>query len=106
MPDLRAVVVDDERLARLELCTLLAAHPVEVVGQAVDADAAEALLTDLEGAGARPDVVFLDVQMPGRSGFDLLADLEAAPDVVFVTAYDEHALRAFEVSAVDYLLKP
>ena len=103
---LRALVVDDERLARQELCALLAEHPVEVVGQAVDADAAEALLEDLAAQGERPDVVFLDVQMPGRSGFDLLEGLDGAPDVVFVTAYDEHALRAFAVSAVDYLLKP
>lgn len=104
---LRAVLVDDERLARRELRALLAAHPeVKVVGEAEDADAADALLADLDAAGGRPDVLFLDVQMPGRSGFDLLDGLEAAPDVVFVTAYDEHALRAFRVSALDYLLKP
>ncbi|WP_412062145.1 LytR/AlgR family response regulator transcription factor [Rubrivirga sp. IMCC45206] len=110
MPDprpLRAVVVDDERLARRELRTLLAAHPeVEVVAEAVDADAAEAVLAGLAADGAPPDVLFLDVQMPGRTGFDLLDGLDAAPDVVFVTAYDEHALRAFRVSALDYLLKP
>ena len=110
MPDtrpLRAVLVDDERLARRELRTLLAAHPeTEIVGEAEDADAAEALLARLRADGEAPDVLFLDVQMPGRSGFDLLDDLDAAPDVVFVTAYDEHALRAFRVSALDYLLKP
>ena len=108
MPDaLRAVIVDDERLARRELRALLAAHPeVEVVGEAEDADAADALLDRLRQDGEAPDVVFLDVQMPGRSGFDLLDGLDAAPDVVFVTAYDEHALRAFRVSALDYLLKP
>ena len=103
MPDLRALIVDDEPLARRELRRLLAAHPVTVVGEAADADEAEALLTD---ADTLPDVVFLDIQMPGRTGFDLLDDLEVAPDVVFVTAYDEHALRAFRVSALDYLLKP
>ena len=103
---LRAVLVDDERLARRELAALLAAHPVEVVGEAADADQAEALLARLAAAGTPPDVVFLDVQMPERTGFDLLDGLEAAPDVVFVTAYDEHALRAFRVSALDYLLKP
>ncbi|WP_420455478.1 LytR/AlgR family response regulator transcription factor [Rubrivirga sp.] len=108
MPDpLRALLVDDERLARRELRALLAAHPeVEVVGEAADADQAQALLDRLAADGAPPDVVFLDVQMPGRSGFDLLDDLDAVPDVVFVTAYDEHALRAFRVSALDYLLKP
>ena len=109
MPEtsLRAVLIDDERLARRELRALLEAHPeVEVVGEAEDADAAEALLARLDADGERPDVVFLDVQMPGRTGFDLLDGLDAAPDVVFVTAYDEHALRAFRVSAVDYLLKP
>ena len=108
MPDhpLRAVLVDDEPLARRELAALLAEHTVEIVGQAADADQAEALLADLAAAGTPPDVVFLDVQMPERTGFDLLDSLESAPDVVFVTAYDEHALRAFRVSALDYLLKP
>ncbi len=103
---LRAVLVDDERLARRELRLLLADHPVEIVGEAADADQAQALLAQLAADGASPDVVFLDIQMPGRTGFDLLDDLETAPDVVFVTAYDEHALRAFQVSALDYLLKP
>ena len=112
MPDrpLRAVVVDDERLARRELRALLAAEPVEVVAEASDADAADALLARLDADGTPPDVLFLDVQMPERTGFDLLDGLAEAgrsvPDVVFVTAYDEHALRAFRVSAVDYLLKP
>ena len=100
---LRAVVVDDERLARQEMRTLLAEHAVEIVGEASSADAAQALLTDLSVA---PDVLFLDVQMPGRTGFDLLGALDAVPHVVFVTAYDAHALDAFRVSAVDYLLKP
>ena len=108
---LRAVVIDDERLARRELRSLLAAHPeVEVVAEAEDAFAAEDALARLGAEGAPPDVLFLDVQMPERTGFDLLDDLAAAgravPDVVFVTAYDEHALRAFRVSALDYLLKP
>ena len=103
---LRAVLVDDEDLARVELRTLLAPHPVEVVGEAADADEAEALLARLADDGTPPDVLFLDVQMPERSGFDLLDALVSAPDVVFVTAYDEHALRAFRASALDYLLKP
>ena len=105
---LRAVVVDDERLARVELRRLLAAHPeVEVVGEAADAPTARALLHDLGRAGTPPEIVFLDVQMPGETGFDLLASLDAVPPtVVFVTAYDDHAIRAFEVSALDYLVKP
>ena len=104
-PPLRAVLVDDERLARAELRALLAAAPVavEVVGEAASAAAAEALL---DGRAAPPDVLFLDVQMPGRTGFDLLDGLDAAPDVVFVTAYDAHALDAFRVGSLDYLLKP
>ncbi|WP_420456930.1 LytR/AlgR family response regulator transcription factor [Rubrivirga sp.] len=105
---LRAVVVDDERLARVELRRLLAAHPeVEVVGEATSAAAARDLLDDLAQAGTPPDVLFLDVQMPRETGFDLLAGLGRAPSaVVFVTAYDDHAIRAFEVSALDYLVKP
>ena len=99
---MRALLIDDERLARLELRRLLAAHPtVEVVAEARDADQAEALIAEL-----KPDLLFLDIQMPGRTGFDLLADLDRPPAVIFTTAYDEFALRAFEVSALDYLLKP
>jgi two-component system LytT family response regulator len=99
---MRALLIDDERLARLELRRLLAAHPtVEIVGEARDADEGEALIAELN-----PDLIFLDIQMPGRTGFDLLADLDRPPAVIFTTAYDEFALRAFEVSALDYLLKP
>ncbi|MCX6594751.1 MAG: LytTR family DNA-binding domain-containing protein [Acidobacteria bacterium] len=99
---MRALLIDDERLARLELRRLLAAHPtIEIVGEARDADEGEALITELN-----PDLIFLDIQMPGRTGFDLLADLDRPPAVIFTTAYDEFALRAFEVSALDYLLKP
>ena len=100
---LRALLVDDERLARVELRRLLEAHPeIAVTGEASGASEARAAL-----ATAEIDVLFLDVQMPGETGFDLLASLDAVPPaVVFVTAYDEHALRAFEVSAADYLVKP
>jgi two-component system LytT family response regulator len=99
---MKALLIDDERLARLELRRLLAVHPgIEVAGEAANAEEAEVLIESLQ-----PDVLFLDVQMPGRDGFDLLASLDRAPRTVFVTAYDEHALRAFEVSAIDYLLKP
>jgi two-component system LytT family response regulator len=99
---LRALIIDDERLARNELRRLLSQHPeVEIVGEAKDATEARRAIDDLE-----PDLLFLDVQMPGESGFDLLTSLEAVPLVVFTTAYDEYALRAFEVSALDYLVKP
>ena len=97
-----ALIVDDERLARLELRRLLAAHPeVEIVGEARNAEEALDLANKLA-----PDVLFLDIQMPGMSGFDLLERLEDVPQVIFTTAYDAYALKAFEVSALDYLLKP
>lgn len=106
MPDptspLTAVVVDDERLARRELLRLLGDHPdVEVVGEADSAMAARTVI-----AAQRPAVLFLDIQMPGETGFDLLDGLDEPPRVIFVTAYDRFALRAFEVNALDYLLKP
>jgi two-component system LytT family response regulator len=97
-----ALIVDDERLARLELRRLLAAHPeVEIVGEARNAEEALDLAHKLA-----PDVLFLDIQMPGMSGFDLLERLEDIPQVIFTTAYDAYALKAFEVNALDYLLKP
>jgi len=98
----KALIVDDEPLARRELRRLLAAHPeVEVVGEAGSAKEAERAIETLA-----PDLLFLDIQMPQSTGFQLLESLEDAPQVVFTTAYDEHALRAFEVGALDYLLKP
>jgi two-component system, LytTR family, response regulator len=100
----RVLIVDDEPLARERLRDLLTDDPeVAVVGEAADGDqAAEAIRT------LAPDLVFLDVQMPGRDGFAALAELEPAqlPLTVFVTAYDQYALKAFEVHALDYLLKP
>ena len=99
---MKALVIDDERLARLELRRLLAAHPeVEIMGEARDGEEALALIAKLG-----PDLIFLDIQMPGMSGFDLLERLEDLPQVIFTTAYDEYALKAFEVNALDYLLKP
>ncbi len=100
---MKVVLIDDEELARLELRRLLAHHSdVEIIGEADGASAGEDLLKRV-----RPDLVFLDIQMPGRSGFDLLSILPAPlPRIVFVTAYDAFALRAFDVNAVDYLLKP
>lgn len=97
-----AIIVDDERLARRELAVLLRAHPeLTVVGEAASVDEAAALVRQLD-----PDVVFLDIQMPRRSGFELLEAAELRGRIVFVTAHDVHALRAFEVNALDYLLKP
>jgi two-component system LytT family response regulator len=100
---MKAVLVDDEQLARLELRRLLRAHPeIEIVGEAKDGD--EALLLIREYL---PEVLFLDIQMPGMTGFDLLEKIESGlPDVIFTTAYDQHAIRAFQVNALDYLLKP
>ncbi len=98
----RAVLVDDEALARRRLRRLLAAHPgIEIVGEAENGAAAcEAI------ASLAPDLVFLDVQMPALSGFEVLARLARRPRVIFVTAYDEFAVRAFEEQALDYLMKP
>jgi len=96
------LLVDDERLARAELRRLLAVHPqVEIVGEAASAADAMTQIGKLQ-----PDLLLLDVQMPGASGFDLLAALDHAPDVIFCTAFDQYALQAFEVSALDYLQKP
>lgn len=102
---LKVLLVDDERLARAELRRLLAPHvqrgAVEIVGEAASAADAVAQIGTLQ-----PDLLLLDVQMPGGSGFDLLATLDAVPDVIFCTAFDQYALQAFEVSALDYLQKP
>jgi len=99
---MRAIIIDDERLARAELRKLLQDFPeVEVIDEAANADEAITKIDSLQ-----PDLVFLDIQMPGKTGFDLLSELERAPHVIFTTAYDEFALKAFEVSALDYLLKP
>ncbi|AHJ96809.1 LytR/AlgR family response regulator transcription factor [Hymenobacter swuensis] len=99
---MNALLVDDSRLARTELRHLLRAFPeVTVVGEARHAEEARTQLRELQ-----PDVLFLDIHMPGETGFELLASLETAPHVIFTTAYDEYALRAFEVNALDYLLKP
>ncbi|WP_210521255.1 LytR/AlgR family response regulator transcription factor [Hymenobacter terricola] len=96
------LLVDDSRLARTELRHLLQAFPdVTIVGEARHADEARTQIQAL-----RPDLLLLDVQMPGQTGFELLASLEAAPHVIFTTAYDEYALQAFAVNALDYLLKP
>jgi two-component system, LytTR family, response regulator len=98
----RALIVDDERLARAELARLLAAHPeIEIAGEARNGEQALDLIAKLA-----PDLLFLDIQMPGMTGFELLERLDDLPDVIFTTAYDQFAIRAFEVNALDYLLKP
>ncbi len=98
----RALLVDDERLARKELRSLLDAHDtIDVVGEADDIASATEQIDALD-----PDVVFLDIQMPGETGFDLFDVVDHPLKVIFVTAYDQHAIRAFDVNALDYLLKP
>jgi two-component system LytT family response regulator len=100
---MKALVIDDERLARNEVRRMLAEFSwVSVVGEAEKADEALTKINEL-----RPDLLFLDVQMPGKTGFDLLESIRGElPHVIFTTAYDEFALRAFEVNALDYLVKP
>jgi two-component system LytT family response regulator len=98
----RAIIVDDESLARAELLSQLNDFPqVEVIGEAADADAAYDLITALT-----PDLVFLDIDLGVKSGFDLLERTDSGFKVIFVTAHNEFAIRAFEVNALDYLLKP
>lgn len=101
---MRALVVDDERPARRKILRFLAAEPgIEVVGEAANGRSAVEMIQ-----GEKPDLVFLDIQMPGMSGFDVIEALAGRqlPQFIFVTAYDHYALRAFEVHALDYLLKP
>lgn len=99
---MKAIIIDDERLARKELQTLLSEyHEIEVVDECATPNAAIESIKK-----HNPDIIFLDIQMPGKTGFELLEELDANPEVIFVTAYDEHAIKAFEVNALDYLLKP
>jgi two-component system, LytTR family, response regulator len=100
---MRALIIDDEPMARREMRRLLEAHPqIQVVGEADCGETALELLPEL-----KPELLFLDIQMPEMNGFELLHSIPAPlPRVIFCTAYDAHALRAFEVNALDYLLKP
>jgi two-component system LytT family response regulator len=100
---MKALIVDDERLARNELKRMLENFPkINIVGEASNADDAIVMIDELN-----PDLLFLDIQMPGKTGFELLQSLEGhVPEVIFTTAYDEYALKAFEYNALDYLLKP
>jgi len=97
-----AILVDDERLARKELRSMLAEHEIiDVVGEAATVAQAAELVH-----AKNPDVLFLDIQLPGETGFDLLERISPACKIIFVTAFDAYAIRAFEVNALDYLLKP
>lgn len=99
---MKVLIIDDERLARQELKNMLITYPgIEIAGECNDASTAIDMIQQV-----KPDVIFLDIQMPGKNGFDLLEEATLVPEVVFVTAHDEYALRAFEVNALDYLLKP
>jgi two-component system LytT family response regulator len=99
---LKVILIDDERLARSELKRLLLDFTdVEVIAEAANANEGIEKIESLN-----PDLIFLDIQMPGKTGFDMLTQLEKAPHVIFVTAYDEYALKAFDVNALDYLMKP
>ena len=101
-PGTRTIVIDDERLARAELRRLLQGHPsIEVVAEAASVAEAAERVEALE-----PDLLFLDIQLPDGRGFDLLEGLHRVPSVIFTTAFDQYALRAFEINALDYLLKP
>ena len=99
---LSALIVDDERLSRIELISMLKHFEnIYVIGEADNVDLAIKQIEE-----HKPDLVFLDIQMPGKSGFDLLDEIEVEAKIIFVTAYDEYAIRAFEVNALDYLPKP
>ena len=99
---MQAMIIEDSRLARNELRTLLKSHPqINIIGEAENGKEALALIPDLQ-----PDLLFLDIQMPGMGGFELLEQLEEVPLVVFTTAYDEYAIKSFEFNTLDYLLKP
>lgn len=102
MKTMRVLIVDDERSAREEVKRALSGYPLfEIVGEAQNADEARTEIQD-----KKPDLIFLDIQMPGESGFELLASLAEVPEVIFTTAFDQYAVKAFEINALDYLMKP
>ena len=99
---MRTIIIDDERLARTELKKMLLDFPeIQVVDEANNAEAGIEKINS-----QHPDLIFLDIQMPGKTGFDMLAELVSTPKIIFTTAYDEYAIKAFEVNALDYLMKP
>ncbi len=98
----KTIIIDDERLAREEVKRALENYPeFEVIGEASHVDEAIIIIE-----GLKPDIIFLDIHMPGKNGFDLLEELTIVPEVVFTTAYDQYAVKAFELNALDYLVKP
>jgi len=98
----KAIIVDDEELAREDLKVLLKDFSeIEIIGEAETVEETKNLINKLD-----PNLIFLDIQMPGKSGFELLEEIQTNAKIIFVTAYDEYAIRAFEVNAKDYLLKP
>ena len=102
MKTFKTIIIDDERLAREEVKRALRGYPeFEIIGEASHVDEAKTLIEEL-----LPDILFLDIHMPGKTGFDLLEELTTVPEVVFTTAYDEYAVKAFELNALDYLVKP
>jgi two-component system LytT family response regulator len=102
MKTYKTVIIDDERLAREEVKRALKGYPeFEIIGEASHVDEAKILIE-----ASNPDIIFLDIHMPGKSGFDLLEALTTVPEVVFTTAYDQYAVKAFELNALDYLVKP
>lgn len=102
MKTFKTIIVDDERLAREELKSLLKDYlEIEIIGEAKNGEEGIQLVKDL-----KPDLIFLDINMPGINGFEMIKQLDEIPRVIFVTAYDEYALKAFEVNALDYILKP
>ncbi|MEI8137243.1 MAG: response regulator [Bacteroidota bacterium] len=99
---MKAIIIDDERLARQELKNLLSAYKeIEIIAECSDAIQAKEKINEL-----KPDVIFCDIQMPGKTGLELVEEISGTVDVVFITAHDEHAIKAFELNAFDYLLKP
>ena len=99
---MKTIIVDDERLARKELSSLLEKHAfIEIIAECSNVNEAKIAIDE-----HKPDLVFLDIQMPEKTGFDLLEELDFVPQIIFVTAYDEFAIKAFEVNAFDYILKP
>jgi two-component system, LytTR family, response regulator len=102
MTTIKAIIVDDERLARVNLKKLLTAHPeIEIAGEASSCKEASDMINL-----SNPQLIFLDIQLSGETGFDMLETIDNSIKIIFVTAYDEYAIRAFEVNAIDYLLKP
>lgn len=102
MNSIKTIIIDDERLARQDLKSLIAKwNEIQVIGEAENAFEAKSIINLNQ-----PDLIFLDIQMPQKNGFELLEELDNAPVVIFVTAYDEYAIQAFDVSALDYIVKP